>query len=142
MAAKSYGGLDGDVARHFDRLSVRGKVIAEYIWVGGTGSDLRSKSRVLKSKPQSVDDLPIGHFDGAFTGQVCIERIVLQTYGRGWVVRSGLWGFSHPGNGSLTVTGLFAGRGTVFHRLPQAEDVCARYVRFCVHHCATDRGGL
>ena len=71
------GGLEGDVVRHFDSLSVRGKVLAEYIWVGGTGSDLRSKSRVLSCKPTSVDELPIGHFDGSFTGQVSTTNVHL-----------------------------------------------------------------
>ena len=60
MGSSSLVGLEGDVARHFDRLSVRGQVLAEYMWVGGTGSDLRSKSRVLNFKPHSVEDLPIG----------------------------------------------------------------------------------
>lgn len=72
-SSSSLSGLEGDVARYFDKLSVRGKIIAEYIWVGGTGSDLRSKSRVLNFRPQSVEDLPLSHFDGSFTGQVCLR---------------------------------------------------------------------
>ena len=75
MSSSSLNALDGDVARHFDRLSVRGKILAEYIWVGGTGSDLRSKSRVLNSRPQAVEDLPLGHFDGSFTGQVRTDSL-------------------------------------------------------------------
>lgn len=63
-------GLEGEVARHFNNLSARGKIIAEYIWVGGSGGDLRSKSRVLSSKPRSVEELPVSHFDGRFTEQV------------------------------------------------------------------------
>ena len=63
-------GLEGEVARHFNRLSMRGKIIAEYIWVGGNGGDLRSKTRVLSCKPRSVEELPVGHFDGRYTEQV------------------------------------------------------------------------
>jgi hypothetical protein len=38
--------------------------------VGGTGGDLRSKTRVLNTKPRSIHELPISHFDGSFTHQV------------------------------------------------------------------------
>ena len=68
------GGLEGEVARHFKNLSARGKIIAEYIWVGGNGGDLRSKSRVLSCKPRSVEELPVGHFDGRFAEQVCSSQ--------------------------------------------------------------------
>lgn len=62
-------GLEGEVARHYSALSARGKILAEYVWIGGNG-DLRSKSRVLSSKPKSVDELPTSHFDGRFAEQV------------------------------------------------------------------------
>jgi len=45
------------------------KVIAEYIWIGGSGSDLRSKSKVLKAPIQSLKDIPEWNFDGSSTGQ-------------------------------------------------------------------------
>jgi len=45
------------------------KTIAEYIWIGGSGLDIRSKSRTLDHKITDVHELPIWHFDGSSTGQ-------------------------------------------------------------------------
>ena len=130
------GGLEGDVVRHFDSLSVRGKVLAEYIWVGGTGSDLRSKSRVLSCKPTSVDELPIGHFDGSFTGQVSativhllpdrpalpfsVHRAILRQPNKTCL------GDQYRIHDSATgVPPFFAGSGEVRHGVYQAQDVRA-----------------
>ncbi|CAK9158628.1 unnamed protein product [Ilex paraguariensis] len=47
------------------------KVIAEYIWVGGSGMDLRSKARTIL-EPGPITDpskLPKWNFDGSSTGQ-------------------------------------------------------------------------
>lgn len=42
----------------------RGKIICEYIWIGGSGLDLRSKARTL-NKVDSLSDLPIWNYDGS-----------------------------------------------------------------------------
>eukprot|EP00466_Bigelowiella_natans_P004619 jgi/Bigna1/53980/estExt_Genewise1Plus.C_270023 len=52
---------------------LNGKIIAEYIWLGGSLWDLRSKSRTLdfKVKPgtEDVKKLPEWNYDGSSTGQ-------------------------------------------------------------------------
>ena len=55
--------------REFDSLEQHGRLCAEYIWIGGTGRDIRSKTKVLDKAPASVDDLPIWNYDGSSTGQ-------------------------------------------------------------------------
>jgi glutamine synthetase len=52
------------------RCRVQGdSVQAEYIWIGGSGEDLRCKSMTLDKVPASVDELPIWNFDGSSTKQ-------------------------------------------------------------------------
>lgn len=61
--------LSSAVFKKFMSLPQGDKVQAEYIWIGGSGSDIRSKTKTLASKPQTVDELPIWNFDGSSTGQ-------------------------------------------------------------------------
>ncbi|XP_035816951.1 glutamine synthetase root isozyme 2 isoform X1 [Zea mays] len=46
-----------------------GKIIAEYIWVGGSGMDVRSKARTLSGPVDDPSKLPKWNFDGSSTGQ-------------------------------------------------------------------------
>ena len=61
--------LDPVVAAQFADLKHPGKLIAEYVWIGGSGSDLRSKGKVIDSPVNSIDELPLWNFDGSSTGQ-------------------------------------------------------------------------
>ncbi|KAF2874409.1 glutamine synthetase [Massariosphaeria phaeospora] len=50
------------------KLPQNGKVIAEYVWIDGSNG-LRSKSKTLMKKVESLKDLPEWNFDGSSTEQ-------------------------------------------------------------------------
>lgn len=62
--------LDQSVTRYFyDTLPDQsGMVVAEYVWIGGHGHDMRSKSKTLTAVPKGVEDLPVWNYDGSSTG--------------------------------------------------------------------------
>ncbi|CAL1396990.1 unnamed protein product [Linum trigynum] len=45
------------------------KIIAEYIWIGGSGIDLRSKARTIEKPVEHPSELPKWNYDGSSTGQ-------------------------------------------------------------------------
>lgn len=53
----------------FLALPQEGRIAAEYVWIGGSGHDMRSKTKILDKAPTKPDDLPIWNFDGSSTGQ-------------------------------------------------------------------------
>ena len=61
--------LDLEIQQRFLALDTNGKIQAEYVWIGGSGQDLRSKCMTLDKKPESVADLRDWNFDGSSTGQ-------------------------------------------------------------------------
>jgi glutamine synthetase len=62
--------LDHAVLEHYLSLPQGKKFQAEYVWIGGSGSDLRSKTRTLEGKvPTTPKELPVWNFDGSSTGQ-------------------------------------------------------------------------
>ncbi|OQS00055.1 glutamine synthetase [Thraustotheca clavata] len=61
--------LDRAVYDKYMELETGSFIQAEYIWVGGSGEDLRCKTRTLDKMPKSPADLPIWNFDGSSTGQ-------------------------------------------------------------------------
>lgn len=61
--------LSTDMYRAYMDLPQNGKVMAEYIWIGGTGQDLRCKTKTLNKKPTDLSELPVWNYDGSSTGQ-------------------------------------------------------------------------
>ena len=51
-----------------DEFEQRGKIIAEYIWIDGSGHSTRSKCWTFEKKINSVADLPEWNYDGSSTG--------------------------------------------------------------------------
>ena len=61
--------LPHDVFAHYMSIPMKGKVQAEYIWIGGSGQDIRAKTKTLDAKPSKLAELPVWNYDGSSTGQ-------------------------------------------------------------------------
>jgi glutamine synthetase len=51
-----------------------GSIIAEYVWIDGSGITLRSKARTLTKKIEKVEDLPEWNYDGSSCYQAETEN--------------------------------------------------------------------
>merc|ERR1719413_212487 len=60
-------------ANYLHDLPQKGKVMAEYVWLGASGTtggfDIRSKTMTCESKPTDVANMRIWNYDGSSTGQ-------------------------------------------------------------------------
>ncbi|KAJ7548305.1 hypothetical protein O6H91_07G006500 [Diphasiastrum complanatum] len=54
---------------NLDLSDTSSSIIAEYIWIGGSGLDIRSKARTLSHPVTDPKDLPKWNYDGSSTGQ-------------------------------------------------------------------------
>jgi glutamine synthetase len=64
-----HGALNPALTAEFATLPQQGKILAEYVWIGGSGEDLRCKTMVLDSVPKDVSELRIWNYDGSSTAQ-------------------------------------------------------------------------
>jgi len=62
-------GRNDAALQHFLQLPQGEKVQATYIWIGGSGEDIRSKTKTLPCAVKSLKDIPVWNFDGSSTGQ-------------------------------------------------------------------------
>lgn len=54
---------------NYNNLEQRGAVIAEYVWIDGSGLTLRSKAKTITKPINSLADLPDWNYDGSSTYQ-------------------------------------------------------------------------
>lgn len=62
-------GLDNTVLQSYLSLDQGDVCLATYIWIDGTGENVRGKTKTLPKRPKTVGDLPVWNFDGSSTGQ-------------------------------------------------------------------------
>ena len=65
----SCAGTDSPALAKYMKLSQGNKIQAEYIWIGGSGIDIRSKTKTITGPLNSIDDLPEWNYDGSSTNQ-------------------------------------------------------------------------
>lgn len=56
--------MNSNPLAHFNDLSQKSKIIAEYIWIDGAFG-IRSKTRTLDKKPTSINEIPNWNYDGS-----------------------------------------------------------------------------
>jgi len=62
-------GRNDAALQYFLQLPQGEKIQATYIWIGGSGEDIRSKTRTLPCEVKSIEDIPAWNYDGSSTGQ-------------------------------------------------------------------------
>jgi glutamine synthetase len=58
---------------NFIELEQKGKTVVEYVWIGGTGIDIRSKAKTYEGDVNSISDVEEWNYDGSSTHQATTE---------------------------------------------------------------------
>jgi len=69
ISSTTENGKNYDMLKKYLQLEQHGKIQCEYIWIGGSGLDIRSKTRTLKQKVEDIKDIPCWNYDGSSTDQ-------------------------------------------------------------------------
>ncbi|GMR48907.1 hypothetical protein PMAYCL1PPCAC_19102, partial [Pristionchus mayeri] len=70
MSLRAQFACDKSITKKFYELPVTDKQVqCSYVWIDGTGENLRTKTRTIDFEPTSPDQLPVWNFDGSSTGQ-------------------------------------------------------------------------
>lgn len=58
------------------------KTCIQYLWLGGSGQDLRGKTKVVNGKVTDIKQVPVWNYDGSSTGQAVTEssEIILKPH--------------------------------------------------------------
>ena len=73
-AEKSHPALYNQYAHRLHGIDQGGAIIAEYVWLDGSGITLRAKCRTLPQKVNSLEDIPVWNYDGSSTYQAVTEQ--------------------------------------------------------------------
>lgn len=60
---------DKNVLNHYMELEQGDRVQVMYIWIDGSGENVRAKTKTMEKMPEKPEDCPIWNFDGSSTGQ-------------------------------------------------------------------------
>jgi len=68
-ALKNVVGSKTNILAHYLTLPNNGAVQVLYVWIDGSGQNLRCKTKTVYSIPQTAEEVPIWNFDGSSTEQ-------------------------------------------------------------------------